>query len=78
MFEADSRLARDTLESVLPNIVYPEELRNLVERELNRSDNIETFVENIKEAISGQTDNTRKTDWRIFLNEFRRRVSRKS
>jgi hypothetical protein len=78
MLEVDSRLARDTLESVLPNIVYPEELRSLVENEIKRSDNVETFVENIKRAISAQADSTRKTDWRIFLNEFRRKVSRKS
>jgi hypothetical protein len=78
MFDADSRLARDTLESVLPNIVYPEELRSLVEREIQKSDNIETFIENVKKAILDQADNTRKTDWRIFLNEFRRRVSKRS
>jgi hypothetical protein len=78
MFDVGSKLARDTLESVLPNIVYPEELRSLVESEIQRSDNIETFIENIKKAILDQADNTRKTDWRIFLNEFRRRVSKKS
>lgn len=77
MSEIDARLARDTLQFVLPNIVYPAELRNLVERELGKSDNTQSFVENIKQAVSGQNDNTKKTDWRIFLNEFRRRVSKK-
>jgi hypothetical protein len=74
MLDEDSRTARETLESVLPNIVYPEELKSLVESELERSDSVQTFVENIKKAISSQLDITRKTDWRIFLNEFRRRV----
>jgi hypothetical protein len=74
MHEADSRVARDTLESVLPNIVYPDELRNLVERELEKSGDMSAFLENIKKAISEQSDITRKTDWRIFFNELRRRV----
>jgi uncharacterized membrane protein YheB (UPF0754 family) len=76
MLEADSRLAKEILELVLPNIVYPDELRKMVEREADRSESAETFMKNVKKAISGQADITRKTDWRIFLNEFQRRVSR--
>lgn len=74
MQESESKLAKDTLEFVLPNIVYPDELRNLVEKQSENSERLEMFVENMKKAILEQTDNTKKTDWRIFLNEFRRRV----
>ncbi len=78
MIEEESKIARSTIEFVLPNIVYLGELKDLVEREIGRSDSAQALVDNIKKAISEETDNTKKTDWRIFLGEFRRRTSSKS
>ncbi len=78
MIEVESKIARDTFEFVLPNIVYPGELKDLIERELGRSDSAQAFADNIKKAVTEESDNTKKTDWRIFLGEFRRRTSSKS
>jgi hypothetical protein len=78
MLEADTKVVWSAMDFVLPNIVYPDELKDLVGRELQRSEGLAAFVDNIKKAISDEADSTRKTDWRIFLNEYRRMVSRKS
>lgn len=76
MREEDARLVRDSLSSVMPYIAYPQELRELIEREIRNNESIEAFVENVKKAISERTDATKKTDGQIFLNEFRRRIQK--
>jgi hypothetical protein len=78
MIEEETRLARDALSAVLPYIAYPQELRELVETALQKSDNAQAFMENLKGVISGENDMTRKTDCRIFLSEFRRNASGKA
>ena len=74
MREEDARLIRDCLSSVMPYIAYPNKLKELVERELGKSESVDAFVENVRRAISERADVTRRTDGQIFLNEFRRRV----
>jgi hypothetical protein len=77
MLEEETRMVRDALSAVRLYIAYPQELRELVETVLQKSDNAQTFMESLKVVISGEDDTTRKTDCRIFLSEFRRNVSGK-
>lgn len=74
MLEEDVKLVKASFSSVMPYIAYPGELRELIEKEIEGCDCIETFLEKIKEGISGTNDITRKTDEQIFLNELRRRA----
>lgn len=76
MRDDDARLIRDSLSSVSPYIAYPQELRELVEREIKNSDSIDVFIENTRRAISERLDVTKKTDGQIFLNELRRRIKK--
>ncbi|MFN4132847.1 MAG: hypothetical protein ACK4GQ_00525 [Candidatus Hadarchaeales archaeon] len=72
MLDEDAKFLREVLFSVLPNIVYPDELREIVEREVDHNESIKAFAEDFKKMIDSETDMTRKTDKRIFLNEMRR------
>jgi len=74
MQEAEAKLVRDSFSSVMPYLVYPQELRSLIERTLGESVGIEVFIEGLRQAISAEADTTRKTDGQIFLNELRRRL----
>jgi len=76
MQEAEVMLIRDTFSSVMPYLVYPQELRSLLEKLLGENADIKAFVEQLKQAISTEADPTRKTDGQIFINELRRRFSR--
>ena len=71
MREAEAKLVRDSFSSVMVYIVYPQDLRGLIERVLSDSQSIETFLEKFKQAISAEADSTHKTDGQIFLNELR-------
>jgi hypothetical protein len=75
MLEAEVKLVRDSFSSVMTYIVYPQELRELIERVLSESQSIESFLEKFKQAISAEADSTHKTDRQIFLNELRRRLT---
>jgi hypothetical protein len=75
MLEAEVKLVRDSFSSVMTYIVYPQELRELIERVLSESQSIESFLEKFKQAISAEADSTHKTDGQIFLNELRRRLT---
>lgn len=74
MQESEAKLVRDSFSSVMEYLVYSQDLRELVERVLGESQNIEKFLEKFKQAISGETDSTHKTDGQIFLNELRRHL----
>lgn len=76
MLEEDAKIIRDSLSSVMPYLVYSQDLRNLIECTIKESDNAGVFVEGFKRAISGEMDTTKKTDGQIFLNELRRRISK--
>lgn len=76
MHEDDAELVINSLSSVAPYIAYPQELRELIKHELERSESIETFVENLRRIVSERMDVTRKTDGQIFLNELRRRIQK--
>lgn len=77
MQEAEAELVRETFSSVMPYLVYSQEVRSLIEKVLGESQSIETFVGKFKQAISGEADTTRKTDGQIFINELRRRLPKK-
>jgi len=76
MQEAEVRLIRDTFSSITPYLVYPQKLRNLLEKLLGEKADIKAFVEQLRQAISTEADPTRKTDGQIFINELRRKFSR--
>lgn len=74
MLEKDAKLVMASFTSAMPYIVYPGELRELIEKELADCDCMETFVENVRKKFSEKYDITRKTDGQIFLNELRRQT----
>lgn len=73
MQEAETKLVWGTFSSVMPYIVYPQELRSLLEKHIVGEADINVFVEHLKLAISTESDPTRKTDCQIFINELRRK-----
>jgi len=75
MREAEAKLVRDSFSSVMAYLVYPQDLRELIERVLSESQSIEIFLEKFKQAISAETDSTHKTDGQILLNELRRHLT---
>ena len=77
MLEREAQMLFTSLSSAMPYLVYPDELRELIKREMELSDSVESFVENFKKKISETSDPTRKTDGHIFLNELRRSVQTK-
>ncbi|MEM3519137.1 MAG: hypothetical protein QW179_05575 [Candidatus Hadarchaeales archaeon] len=74
MLDEDAKFLKEVLSSVLPNIVYPDELKEIVEQGVAGCESIEVFIQNFKKMIASETDITRKTDKRIFLNEMRRKA----
>ena len=75
MQESEAKLVRDSFSSVMAYLVYPQDLRELIERVLGETQSIGKFLEKFKQIISGETDSTRKTDGQIFLNELRRHLA---
>ncbi|MEM2281973.1 MAG: hypothetical protein QXH26_00280 [Candidatus Hadarchaeales archaeon] len=57
--------------SVLPYLVYPQELKQLLEESPGAP--VEVLVQRLREAIP-KLDEIRRTDIRIFLNELERLV----
>ncbi len=76
MQEAEAKLIRDSFSSVRPYLAYPQELRSLIEQNIDESASVEKFIEELKQNISEKLDTTRKTDKQIFLNELRRHLSK--
>lgn len=76
MREAEAKLVRETFSSVMPYLVYSQDLRGLIEKLLGESPSVEAFVDNFRRAISEEADTTRKTDGQILINELRRRISK--
>jgi hypothetical protein len=75
MREADVEFIRSIFSSVIPHLVYPQDLRETLEELLDEKTDIKEFLERLGERIGAETDPTRKTDGKILLNELRRRLS---
>lgn len=75
MQEAEAKLVLDSLSSVMPYLVYPQELRAIVEKAMNESADVKNFIEKFKQTISAEADPTHKTDGQILVNELRRKLS---
>jgi len=75
MRESETKLVRDSFSSVMAYLVYPQDLRELIERVLAESQSIEKFMGKFKQVISAEADSTHKTDGQIFLNEVRRHLA---
>jgi hypothetical protein len=75
MQESEAKLVRDSFSSVMAYLVYPQDLRGLIERVLGESQSVEVFLKKFKQVISAEADSTHKTDGQIFLNEVRRHLS---
>lgn len=76
MQEAETRLVWNTFSSVMPYLVYQQDLRVLLEKLLGEGDDVEAFAKKFRQTISTQTDPTRKTDGQIFINELRHRLQK--
>ncbi len=75
MQEAEAKLVLDSLSSVMPYLVYPLELRAIVEKAMSESVDVKNFIEKFKQTISAEADPTHKTDGQILVNELRRKLS---
>jgi len=71
MKEELKKIMMESLSSAMPYIVYPEELKEFIEKETEDCDSIEAFIEKLKKKIYEKCDIIRKTDGQIFLNELR-------
>ena len=77
MMEKEANLILDSFSSAMPYLEHPEELKELIQREIKASDSVEKFIGNFEEKISAINDVTRRTDSNIFLNELRRAIHAK-
>lgn len=75
MLDSEIKFLKEVLASVLPNIVYPDELREAVDERARSSESLRAFIDNFAKLIAAEPDITRKTDKRIYLNELRRKAS---
>lgn len=75
MQEAEIKLVYDSFSYVMAYLVYPQELREKIERMLGESENMKIFTEKLKQVISAEVDPTHKTDGQIFLNELRKHLT---
>lgn len=74
MQETEAILIWNTFSSVMPYLVYPQDLRGLLEKLLREGADIEAFVEKFRQTLSVEADPTHKTDGQIFINELRHRL----
>lgn len=78
MEETEKKLLWDSFSSVMTYLVYPQELRRLIEDASGESTNINEFLDKFKRTVSSEADPTHKTDKQIFLNDLRRRLAKSS
>ncbi|KXB02154.1 hypothetical protein AKJ43_02325 [candidate division MSBL1 archaeon SCGC-AAA261D19] len=75
MREEDKKLVWESFSSVRAYLSHPEALEERIE-ELSKEDlSLDGFVEEFGNLTSVAADPTEKTDWRIFLNDLRSRLS---
>ncbi len=75
MRDDDRELIQETFLSVREYLVYPQDLQEQVEKVSQNSEDMDSFIDGLKQATSAQEDPSRKTDGQIFLNDLRRRLS---
>jgi hypothetical protein len=74
MRDEERKLIQETFLSVRTYLVYPQDIREQVEEVSQKSEDIDTFIDEFKRVTSAQEDQSRKTDGQIFLNDLRRRM----
>ncbi|MGQ9788404.1 MAG: hypothetical protein ACUVQM_03735 [Candidatus Hadarchaeaceae archaeon] len=75
MKEEYKKIMVDSLTSVRPYIAFIEELKEFIEKEADVCENIEAFIEKLKQQ-NEKTDVIRRTDVQIFLSELRRNLTK--
>lgn len=73
MDENERASLREAVSSVKPYLNFPSELESRVEEVSKKSSDFEEFEENFENLISKQEDQSKKTDYRIFLNRLKNR-----
>lgn len=73
MDKNEQAFLREAVSSVKPYLNFPSELESKVEEISKESSNFEEFEEYFKNLISKQEDQSKKTDYRIFLNRIQNR-----
>ncbi len=68
------KLIWDSFSSVMAYLVYPQELRKLIEKASSETADMPAFLDKFKQVVSNEADPTRKTDGQIFLNDLRKRL----
>lgn len=63
----------DILSTVRPYLVFPSDLEESIEEISENSSDLKEFEEGLLKLISKEEDPSKKADFRIFLNELRRR-----
>jgi hypothetical protein len=74
MRDEERKLIQETFLSVRTYLVYPQDIREQVEEVSQKTEDIDTFIDEFKRVTSAQEDQSRKTDGQIFLNDLRRRM----
>ena len=74
MQESEEKIVSESFSAVMPYLVYPNDLRKLVDRLSEESSNLQEFQARLEKIISAEEDSTHKTDKQIFLNELRKHI----
>lgn len=74
MQEIERKMILDSFSSVMPYLVYPQELKALVEKVLGECSDINAFLEKFKQSVYAESDQTHKTDGQIFVNELKGKI----
>lgn len=73
MKSSDKEKLEEVLTSVRPYLNFPDDLREIVEEQAEKSSNLEEFEKQFEKLISEQEDPTSQADYRIFLNKLQSR-----
>lgn len=75
MEETEKKLLWDSFSSVMGSLVYPQELRKLIEEASSLSADMNEFLDKFKQTVSKEEDPTHKIDKQIFLSDLRKRIN---
>ncbi|KXA90744.1 hypothetical protein AKJ57_03945 [candidate division MSBL1 archaeon SCGC-AAA259A05] len=73
MSDLSGETLRDILSTVRPYLAFPSDLEESIEEVSEESSDLKEFEKGLVELISKEEDPSKKADFRIFLNELRRR-----
>ncbi|KXA95707.1 hypothetical protein AKJ65_01090 [candidate division MSBL1 archaeon SCGC-AAA259E19] len=73
MNDSEGKTLRDILSTVRPYLAFPSDLEESVEEISKDSSDLEEFEKGLIDLISKEKHPSKKADFRIFLNELRRR-----